>query len=75
VAAVLVHFTAVTEQEFQSVNSALIANVCKFAIMKALKYFWLGWGSFFVAGGGAYFFAKRNYDARLEGRQRKKHTT
>lgn len=29
----------------------------------------------FVAGGGAYFFAKRSYDARLEGRQRMKHVT
>ncbi|RPA86351.1 hypothetical protein BJ508DRAFT_411511 [Ascobolus immersus RN42] len=27
------------------------------------KSFWLGWGSLIVAGGGAYFFAKRQIDA------------
>ncbi|KAL7922496.1 hypothetical protein ACQKWADRAFT_80889 [Trichoderma austrokoningii] len=28
--------------------------------MNSVRSFWLGWGSLFVAGGGAYYFAKQN---------------
>ncbi|KAI9675855.1 MAG: hypothetical protein M1829_003281 [Trizodia sp. TS-e1964] len=28
--------------------------------MNNVKSFWLGWGSLIVAGGGAYYFAKRS---------------
>ncbi|KAH7033092.1 uncharacterized protein B0I36DRAFT_361810 [Microdochium trichocladiopsis] len=31
--------------------------------MNTVKSFWLGWGSLCVAGGGAYYFAKRSINA------------
>ncbi|KAM0253085.1 hypothetical protein ACHAQJ_007407 [Trichoderma viride] len=31
--------------------------------MNSVRSFWLGWGSLFVAGGGAYFFAKQHVKA------------
>ncbi|KAI0021880.1 hypothetical protein F4780DRAFT_253488 [Xylariomycetidae sp. FL0641] len=44
--------------------------------MNTVRSFWLGWGSLCVAGGGAYYFAKRQINAdrasRLEETQRKK---
>jgi len=44
--------------------------------MNTVKSFWLGWGSLCVAGGGAYYFAKKSIDAdrraRFEDQRRKK---
>ncbi|RNJ60530.1 hypothetical protein D7B24_007453 [Verticillium nonalfalfae] len=44
--------------------------------MNNVKSFWLGWGSLCVAGGGAYYFAKKSINAdrmtRLEDQRRKK---
>ncbi|KAM0433980.1 hypothetical protein ACHAPT_003924 [Fusarium lateritium] len=44
--------------------------------MNTVKSFWLGWGSLCVAGGGAYFFAKRQINAdrqaKLEAHRKKK---
>ncbi|CAJ2508122.1 Uu.00g093080.m01.CDS01 [Anthostomella pinea] len=44
--------------------------------MNTVKSFWLGWGSLCVAGGGAYYFAKKSINAdraaRFEESQRKK---
>ncbi|KAI0124251.1 hypothetical protein BJ170DRAFT_638644 [Xylariales sp. AK1849] len=44
--------------------------------MNTVRSFWLGWGSLCVAGGGAYYFAKRQINAdraaRLEDSRRKK---
>ncbi|KAI1751634.1 hypothetical protein F4782DRAFT_181240 [Xylaria castorea] len=44
--------------------------------MNTVKSFWLGWGSLCVAGGGAYYFAKKSINAdraqRFEEAQRKK---
>ncbi|KAI1405678.1 hypothetical protein F4819DRAFT_443365 [Hypoxylon fuscum] len=44
--------------------------------MNTARSFWLGWGSLCVAGGGAYYFAKRSINAdraaRLEESRRKK---
>ncbi|KAI1326871.1 hypothetical protein F5Y16DRAFT_373683 [Xylariaceae sp. FL0255] len=44
--------------------------------MNTIRSFWLGWGSLCVAGGGAYYFAKRSINAdraqRFEDAQRKK---
>ncbi|KAK8101637.1 uncharacterized protein PG998_006950 [Apiospora kogelbergensis] len=44
--------------------------------MNNVKSFWLGWGSLCVAGGGAYYFAKREINAgraaKLEEQRRKK---
>ncbi|KAI5816606.1 hypothetical protein BZA77DRAFT_280486 [Pyronema omphalodes] len=31
--------------------------------MNTVKSFWYGWGALIVAGGGAYYFAKREIDA------------
>ncbi|PWW78419.1 hypothetical protein C7212DRAFT_315752 [Tuber magnatum] len=31
--------------------------------MNTVKSFWIGWGSLIVAGGGAYYFAKRQINA------------
>ncbi|RYP54422.1 hypothetical protein DL768_000793 [Monosporascus sp. mg162] len=44
--------------------------------MNTVKSFWAGWGALCVAGGGAYYFAKRSINAdrqaRLEETRRKK---
>ncbi|KAI2608534.1 uncharacterized protein GGS25DRAFT_490721 [Hypoxylon fragiforme] len=44
--------------------------------MNTIRSFWLGWGSLCLAGGGAYYFAKRSINAdraaRLEDNRRKK---
>ncbi|KAK6833029.1 hypothetical protein PG990_002163 [Apiospora arundinis] len=44
--------------------------------MNNVRSFWLGWGSLCVAGGGAYYFAKRdinaNRAAKVEEQRRKK---
>ncbi|KAL2167156.1 hypothetical protein VTG60DRAFT_1646 [Thermothelomyces hinnuleus] len=44
--------------------------------MNTVKSFWMGWGSLCVAGGAAYYFAKKNINAdrqsRLEEQRRKK---
>ncbi|KAH6685408.1 hypothetical protein F5X68DRAFT_233154 [Plectosphaerella plurivora] len=44
--------------------------------MNNIKSFWMGWGSLCVAGGGAYYFAKKSINAdrmsRLEEARRKK---
>ncbi|KAH9909875.1 hypothetical protein F4778DRAFT_22496 [Xylariomycetidae sp. FL2044] len=44
--------------------------------MNTIRSFWLGWGSLCVAGGGAYYFAKRSINAdraaRHEETRRKK---
>ncbi|KAK6077296.1 hypothetical protein SCUP234_06708 [Seiridium cupressi] len=45
--------------------------------MNTVRSFWMGWGSLCVAGGGAYYFAKRQINAdraqRLEESRRKRH--
>ncbi|KAI0876611.1 hypothetical protein GGS24DRAFT_450913 [Hypoxylon argillaceum] len=44
--------------------------------MNTVKSFWAGWGSLCIAGGGAYYFAKKSINAdraqRFEEAQRKK---
>ncbi|XDG02295.1 hypothetical protein ABKA04_001910 [Annulohypoxylon sp. FPYF3050] len=44
--------------------------------MNTVKSFWMGWGSLCLAGGGAYYFAKKSINAdraaRLEESRRKK---
>ncbi|CAG8975049.1 hypothetical protein HYALB_00011828 [Hymenoscyphus albidus] len=44
--------------------------------MNTVKSFWLGWGSLCVAGGGAYYFAKKSINEdriqRFEAERRKK---
>ncbi|KAH8591490.1 hypothetical protein B0O99DRAFT_598078 [Bisporella sp. PMI_857] len=44
--------------------------------MNTVKSFWVGWGSLCIAGGGAYFFAKRSINAdraaRFEKEQEKR---
>ncbi|KAG6006567.1 hypothetical protein E4U21_006865 [Claviceps maximensis] len=44
--------------------------------MNTVRSFWLGWGSLCVAGGGAYYFAKREINAdrqaKLEAARNKK---
>ncbi|KAI1849406.1 hypothetical protein JX265_008560 [Neoarthrinium moseri] len=44
--------------------------------MNTVRSFWLGWGSLCVAGGGAYYFAKKQINAdrahRLEESRRKR---
>ncbi|KAK1760875.1 hypothetical protein QBC47DRAFT_368452 [Echria macrotheca] len=44
--------------------------------MNTVKSFWVGWGSLCVAGGAAYYFAKKSIDAdrrtRFEEQRRKK---
>ncbi|KAI0157357.1 hypothetical protein GGR57DRAFT_461659 [Xylariaceae sp. FL1272] len=37
--------------------------------MNTVRSFWLGWGSLCVAGGGAYYFAKRQINADRTQRQ------
>ncbi|KAF8540246.1 hypothetical protein BDD12DRAFT_880902 [Trichophaea hybrida] len=37
--------------------------------MNTVKSFWYGWGALIVAGGGAYYFAKKDIDAE----RRRKH--
>ncbi|KAE8440966.1 hypothetical protein EG329_006155 [Mollisiaceae sp. DMI_Dod_QoI] len=44
--------------------------------MNTVKSFWVGWGALCVAGGGAYFFAKKSINAdrqaRFEAEQRRR---
>ena len=57
-----------------SIDHSIIVFGC--ADMNTVKSFWVGWGSLCVAGGGAYWFAKRSIDAdrraRFEEQRRKK---
>ncbi|KAF8456390.1 hypothetical protein BGX38DRAFT_1127749 [Terfezia claveryi] len=39
--------------------------------MNTVKSFWIGWGALIIAGGGAYYYAKRDIDASRREKFRK----